>query len=136
MSPPNRPIRGSPGEWLLHARADLAIAKAPLPTGALHEDLCFHAQQAAEKAIKAVYRYKNCTFRYTHDLKELLAGLRDMGMVIPAAVEQGVILTDYAHQFRYPGLEEPVTEQEYETAVALAEQILHWAESMIEGTQA
>lgn len=58
--PPERQMPGSPDDWLRRARSDLALAKVPLPEGALYEDLCFHAQQAAEKAIKAVYRtYKH-----------------------------------------------------------------------------
>jgi len=55
-------IPGSPSDWLRRARSDLALAKAPLPSGALYEDLCFHAQQAAEKAIKAVYRTREREF--------------------------------------------------------------------------
>lgn len=54
--PTERPMPGSPAEWLARARGDLALARVPLPAGGFYEDLCFHAQQAAEKAIKAVYR--------------------------------------------------------------------------------
>ncbi|MEJ5376514.1 MAG: HEPN domain-containing protein [bacterium] len=54
MSLTNKRIPGSPAEWLMLARADLALAKAPLPPGAVYEDLCFHAQQAAEKALKGM----------------------------------------------------------------------------------
>jgi hypothetical protein len=32
--PPDRPIPGSTGDWLTRAKADLAIARAPLPEGA------------------------------------------------------------------------------------------------------
>lgn len=92
--------------------------------------MCFHARQAAEKAIRAVYRHAGAVFRYTHDLKELLSELRNH-LEVPDCMEQAVILTDYAHQFRYPGLEEPATKQEYKAAVALAEQVVHWAESVI-----
>lgn len=133
MSLPSKPVPGSPSDWLMRARADLALAKAPLPAGAVYEDLCFHAQQAAEKAIKAVYRKRGLIFRYTHDLKELLAGLHDAGMPIPDAVDQSAILTDYAHQFRYPGLEETVTKGEYEEALALAEGVVQWAAAIVEG---
>jgi hypothetical protein len=52
--PQDRPVPGSSADWLARAKGDLAIAKAPLPEGAFHEDLCFHAQQAAEKAMKPV----------------------------------------------------------------------------------
>jgi len=43
-----------PRRWLENARADLALARSPLPLGGLYEHLCFHAQQAAEKSLKAV----------------------------------------------------------------------------------
>jgi HEPN domain-containing protein len=42
-----------PREWLNRARNNLALAKAKRK-GIYPEDLCFGAQQAAEKAIKAV----------------------------------------------------------------------------------
>ncbi len=44
--PPERQMPGSPDDWVRRARSDLALAKIPLPEGALYEDLCFHAQQA------------------------------------------------------------------------------------------
>ncbi len=132
MSPPSSPIPGSAAQWLMRARADLALAKAPLPPGALYEDLCFHAQQAAEKAIKAVYRKNGWMFRYTHDLKELLVELRNRGVVVPDNLEEAAILTDYAHQLRYPGLEEPVVKPEYDEALALAERVVEWAAKLVE----
>jgi HEPN domain-containing protein len=61
--PQDRPAPGSAADWLSRAKGDPAIAKAPLPEGALLEDLCFHAQQAAEKALKAVYQHQGWTFR-------------------------------------------------------------------------
>lgn len=45
---------GSPESWLVYANSDLALAKSAAGPGILLESLCFHAQQAAEKAIKAV----------------------------------------------------------------------------------
>ena len=42
-----------PREWLNRARSNLALAKAKRK-GVYLEDLCFDAQQAAEKAIKAL----------------------------------------------------------------------------------
>ena len=51
---PKRRIPGSPADWLARARSDLALAKAPLPEGALYEDLCFHAQQVIALAERVV----------------------------------------------------------------------------------
>ena len=56
--PLHKQVPGSAADWLARAKSDLAIAKAPLPEGVNYEDLCFHAQQAAEKALKAVYQNK------------------------------------------------------------------------------
>ena len=49
---PADPQPGSPDDWLRHARSDLALARSRKGRDVLYEHLCFHAQQAAEKAIK------------------------------------------------------------------------------------
>ncbi|MBF0098159.1 MAG: HEPN domain-containing protein [Magnetococcales bacterium] len=61
--PPDKPIPGTPLEWLQRARGDLALARVVLPEGGFYADLCFHAQQAAEKAVKAIFRFRNKGFR-------------------------------------------------------------------------
>jgi HEPN domain-containing protein len=94
--------------------------------------LCFHAQQAAEKAIKAIYLDRGWTFRYVHDLEELLTCLREKGLTPPAGIAQAVLLTSYAFEARYPGPGEPVTEAEYKRAVDLAKAVVRWAESVLE----
>lgn len=129
--PPDRPIAGSAAHWLLRAKGDLALAHVPLPEGAFYEDLCFHCQQAAEKAIKAVYRALRVGFRYTHDLAQLLEGLEKEGLAIPATVREAAELSAYAWHSRYPGPAEPVTEEEYHRAVALAESVVRWAENLV-----
>lgn len=73
---------GTPQDWLARAKGDLALARLPLPQNAFYEDLCFHAQQAAEKALKAVYQHHGWTFRYTHDLEELVTGLESKGLIL------------------------------------------------------
>jgi HEPN domain-containing protein len=42
-------------------------------------------------------------------------------------------LTNYAVEARYPRLAEPVTPEEYEIAVALAEEVIRWVEKALEG---
>lgn len=129
--PQDRPVPGSAEDWLARAEGDLALARAPLPEGAFYEDLCFHAQQAAEKAIKAVYQHCNRRFRYTHDLDELIAGLQNEGIAVPAEVVDAASLTSYAWEARYPGLSEPVTIEEYHEALRQAELVVGWATEMI-----
>ena len=60
-----------PREWLNRARSNLALARSD-GVGVLLEDLCFEAQQAAEKAIKAVFVHHGARFPSVHDLDELL----------------------------------------------------------------
>jgi len=100
---------GTPEDWLARAEGDLALAKVPLPEGGYYEDLCFHAQQAAEKAIKAIYVRHGLAFRYTHDLGELIASLEKAGIKVPPEITDATILTGYAWEARYPGTSEPVT---------------------------
>ena len=129
--PPDKPIPGSAYDWLVRAKGSLALAKQPKPEGAFWEDQCFLAQQAAEKAIKAVYQHQGLLFRYTHDLEELGKGLEDHGVPIPPVVKEAVILTRYAFETRYPGLFEPVTAEEYQEAVRLATAVVAWADGIL-----
>ena len=59
-----------PREWLNRARSNLALAKNRVPDAYL-EDLCFEAQQAAAKAIKARLIMHSIDFPYVHDLARL-----------------------------------------------------------------
>jgi HEPN domain-containing protein len=129
--PQDRYPSSSSQDWLARAKGDLALALAPLPEGAFYEDLCFHAQQAAEKAIKAVYQKHQLAFRHTHDLGELFAGLKEQGFTIPPEVEDAQILAAYASEYRYPSLAEPVTTEEYQEATDLAKKVVRWAEAII-----
>lgn len=130
--PDGRPTPGSPREWLARAKGDLALASAPLPPGGFYEDLCFHAQQAAEKAIKAIYVDRGWTFPYVHDLERLLTGLRERGLEPPETVAQAALLTSYAFEARYPGLGAPVADEDYKRALELANAVVRWVESEIE----
>lgn len=49
--PPEALTPGSPADWLRHAYSDLALASMTPRPPVLPEQLCFHAQQAAEKAL-------------------------------------------------------------------------------------
>ncbi len=59
--PPERFLADDPREWLNRTRSSLLKAKGKVPDVYL-EDLCFDVQQAAEKAIKAVFLKKGIAF--------------------------------------------------------------------------
>ena len=135
MRPPERFSPDDPREWLNRARSNLALAKHRIP-GAYVEDLCFEAQQAAEKALKAVLISLDVEYPYVHDLARLLSLLEDAGASIPDTVRRAAALTPYALITRYPGLARPVTELEYLAAVATAEAVVRWAGGRIHPTDA
>jgi len=108
-------------------RSNLSRARSRIPEVYL-EDLCFDAQRAAEKAIKALLVKKGVTFPYVHDIGYLLTLAEQAGVQIPDPVRRAEDLTRYAVVTRYPGLAEPVSESHYRDAMASAEAVVHWAE--------
>ena len=130
--PRDNPLPGSSREWLARAKGSLALAKQSKVKEAFWEDQCFLAQQAAEKALKAVYQSRGLPFRYIHDLEELGKGLEDAGVEVPSEVKEAIVLTRYAVETRYPGIVEPVTEEEYLQAVSLAQGVVAWAGKILD----
>ena len=126
---------GSPEEWLRHARGDLALAWSYDIEGILLEALCFHAQQAAEKSIKAVLIAHGVPFPRVHSIERLL-DLLPAEVVLPEEMRSSARLSAYATTFRYPGLDEPVSEDEYREAVRLAEKVVSWAEKALQSGSA
>jgi HEPN domain-containing protein len=122
-----------PREWLNRAKSNLVKARSAseIP-GVYLEDLCFDAQQAAEKAVKAVLISLNVRFPYIHDLTQLLLLVEQAGWDIPGNIRRAAILSDYAVEARYPGISEPVTQVEYDEAIEIAEGIIHWAQAIVE----
>ena len=130
MKPRERFPADDPREWLNRARSNLAMAVNRIP-GVYLEDLCFDAQQAAEKAIKALMIKRGIDFPYVHDLARLLSMLKDAGEAIPDDVGQARKLTQFATITRYPGIGQPVTEQQYAKAIEIAEAVVRWAEERL-----
>jgi HEPN domain-containing protein len=129
--PPDPSSTGSPEEWLKRARSNLARAKLPKVEEALWEDYCFDAQQAAEKALKALLLFSNIPFRFVHDIAELLTLLEQNGFELPEEIRAGAELSNYAVEARYPSPMEPVTEQEYEEAISISKIIVSWVTKII-----
>jgi HEPN domain-containing protein len=119
-----------PREWINRARSNLVRAQAMLP-GVYLEDLCFDAQQAAEKAIKAVLIARGAVFPPIHDLAGLLTILGQNDEAIPPAIADAARLTRFAVSTRYPGVAEPVTAEEHHRAVAIAEAVVTWADERV-----
>jgi HEPN domain-containing protein len=112
--------------WISGAREDLRAAAAVLRApGFVPRHACFWAQQAAEKAIKAVLVYRGITFRRIHDLDALRKLIPD-----PASwsVTQGGLalapLTVWATEARYPGEHAPPDEADATKAIVTARTVV------------
>lgn len=71
-----------PREWLNRAKSNLAKVNIPSETSEIYlEDLCFDAQQAAEKAIKSVLIHLDV--RYLSDEQQVYRTMR-WELVTPA----------------------------------------------------
>ena len=119
-----------PREWLNRARSNLAMAQAER-TRAVPEDLCYEAQQAAEKAVKAVLIRRGARFPYIHDLEQLLHLLERDGLRVPKYVKNSKELTRFALETRYPGASGTVNRRQYHRALRIAESVVRWAERQI-----
>ena len=119
-------------EWLRHARSDLAVARMVDDNQIAPEILAFHAQQAAEKALKALLVQRQIEFPRLHVIGSLLNLCQEAGYEGLESLAEAVTLTRYAVLTRYPGEEEPVSRQDARQAFELAEKVLIWVEMQIE----
>lgn len=113
------------------AKAEIPGVYLPARPLAGGEDLCFDAQQAAEKALKALLIHLRLEFPYVHDLAELITLLERSGVAVPGEVREASRLTRFAVGLRYPGDAEPVTKEEYKEVVAIAEATVAWVADLL-----
>jgi HEPN domain-containing protein len=116
--------------WLKRARSSLALAKTGPDEEIIFEDLCYQAQQAAEKALKSLLVFFDIDPERTHNLVNLTKEL-SKHIAIPAEINDIVTLNDYAVQTRYPGDYTPIEETEYSKSIRIAEQCVKWVENSI-----
>jgi HEPN domain-containing protein len=87
--------------------------------------VCFHAQQAVEKSLKAVLFSRQIEFERTHDLVQLAHLLHGQEIGLPAADDQLRQLNPFAVTFRYDDMDiESVTRED---AAKLVADVRRWA---------
>jgi len=91
-------------EWVGKAENDLKAAVYVLQSGkgCPTDTVCFHAQQAAEKYLKALLTARGIAFPKTHNIRKLVEMLPGETQLNLSEDEQDE-LTDYATGARYPG---------------------------------
>ena len=111
-------------QWVARAENDLRNAEhtLTLQDNCPFDTVCFHAQQCAEKYLKALLVFRSTDFPKTHDLVILLR-LLSGGESIAMPVDEVQPLNRYTIEARYPGDWEPITRVDAEEAVRIARSV-------------
>ena len=93
-------------EWIDKAEGDWATANREYRArkNPNYDAVCFHAQQCAEKYLKAYMQEKGISFRKIHDLEILLNDILPVEPSWTTLRNSLIILTTYAVEYRYPGV--------------------------------
>ena len=104
-------------EWVEKADEDYRVALRELRVrrNPAFNAVCFHAQQCAEKYLKAILQQRGKPFFKTHDLDLLLTDCLEWFPLWEAMRSDLKRLARYAVLFRYPG--ESADKQEAQRAV-------------------
>jgi HEPN domain-containing protein len=125
MEAPREKVLRKVADWLARADEDLQLATYALTMQAQappYRLIAYHAQQCAEKCLKAFLVYHNVEFPYTHNIGRLLTLCEDHATWVHV-LRYAEELTPYAITARYPGEDMVVTEDEARRAVSIAEQV-------------
>jgi len=118
--------------WIAKAGNDLLcirnnLAAAEVPTDAV----CFHGQQAAEKAVKALIAERAIVPQRTHDLPTLLNDADAAGWNVDLLRGPCGLVNPYSVAARYPGVNLDPTLAEARTCAAAGEDVVRIVKSML-----
>jgi len=109
------------GQWIEKAHLDLDVACNLVSQGArFFPAAAFHAQQAAEKYLKALLVHHQIEFPRTHDLGELLDLLAPVEGPLVSLLAEATALNPYSVDMRYPGEMPEISDGEAKQATELA----------------
>jgi HEPN domain-containing protein len=92
----------------------------------------FHAQQAAEKLLKAIIVAAGSEYGLTHQLADLMDAAREAGADVPSAFDDLRYLTPFAVQFRYDVFpDEPEEPVDKAHTRQLVRDLRTWAEAFV-----
>ncbi len=122
--PPERAQVAETREWLQKADLDRRAAEFDLTAEPpLTADVVFHAQQLAEKSLKAFLVWNDEPFRHTHNLVEIGKQCVALDASLETLVRRAAALSEYAWKYRYPGEPDEPELTEAQEALALAREV-------------
>ncbi len=121
-------------DWIKKAESDLASSKVLLNNiPPILDTSVYHAQQCAEKALKAFLVFKTGLFVKKHDLSFLLGECNILDSDFENISDEADLLAPYDTAYRYPGLSSDF-EPEYleaKEAVQFSQKILDFVKRKI-----
>ncbi len=121
MKPPEEIRREFVGQWLAKADDDLAVARHLAAASVrFPAAIAFHAQQAAEKYLKAYLTALQVDFPKTHSIETLLKLAAHRRPALADSLGEAILLTDYAVEARYRADLPELTDEQAAYAVELA----------------
>ena len=116
--------------WIAYAEEDFAAAKTLLQQRKpMVSAACFHAQQCAEKYLKALLILKDVDFPKTHDLSILNTLCNQAGILTGFDSQSLIELSRHGVQTRYPG-NQPTLEDARD-AIRIANSVRRFARSFL-----
>ena len=116
--------------WIAHAEDDFESAKTLIRRKKpLLYSVCFHAQQCAEKYMKALLILRDESFPKTHDLNTLDELCIKAGIIIGIDKLALQLLSNYAVTIRYPGDEPSI--KDAKIAIEIATDIRRFARKFL-----
>ncbi len=134
MKPADEVRRDLVRQWLRKAEDDFELSEHLLAENSPYLGAVgFHAQQAAEKFLKALLTHRQIEFPKTHNIGELLDLLAKADLPLASSLGDASALNPFSVDIRYPGDVPEVTIEEAKTAVELAGKIRAAVRSRLAG---
>jgi HEPN domain-containing protein len=125
MGPPEEEIRGLVADWIAKADLDFDTAVRLVAEERFRDIVAFHAQQAAEKYLKALLTWHQIEFPKTHVIRHLLILLGPAEPLIAGGLDDANWLSPYGAEIRYPGDRSQTIPGDQVRAQQLAQKVRH-----------
>ena len=111
-------------DWIRKAESDFKAAELLMKSGEVYFfQSAFHAQQSAEKYLKALLVWHQIEFPRTHNIGNLIMLATQAVPDLPEILAEAKTLTPFGVDYRYPGDYPEVTTDDAEAALVLATRV-------------
>jgi HEPN domain-containing protein len=123
MTPAEEEVRRLVGDWIRKADLDFDTVVRLIAEERFRDIVAFHAQQAAEKYLKALLTRRQVEFPKTHVIRALLALIRPVEPALAQSLDGASWLSPFGAEIRYPGDRPETTPGDAARAYQLAHEV-------------